>query len=136
MVRIFRFVIILFSFVSSCHLQERLSSYFTFSYGEKLRVNSHNIVEFYADSELACALRCSRVENCDKAIFQKAYKKCSWYQNDQCSKDPNLGENIKMKKARALTITKVRNDLHRRFNNWKIFIFSNFSQEFHATKLF
>ena len=135
MVRIFRFVIILFSFVSSYHPQERLSSYFTFSYGEKL-VNSHNIVEFYADSELACALRCSRVEHCDKAIFQKASKKCFWYQNDQCSKDPNLGENMKMKKARALTITKVRNDLHRRFNNWKIFIFSNFSQEFHATKLF
>lgn len=116
MVRIFRFVIILFSFVSCCHLQERLSSYFTFSYGEKLRVNSHNIVEFYADSELVCALRCSRVEHCDKAIFQKASKKCFWYQNDQCSKDPNLGENMKMKKARALTITKVRNDLHRRFN--------------------
>ena len=117
MVRIRRFVIILFSFVTSCHLQERLSSYFTFSYGEKLRVNSHNIVEFYADSELTCALRCSRVEHCDKAIFQKASKKCFWYQNDQCSKDPNLGENMKMKKARALTITKVRNDLHRRFNN-------------------
>ena len=111
-----RVIVILLSFSCCCHLQEQLSSYFTFSYLKQPREDSHGIRKFQVDTELACALRCSRKNNCDEAIFHRASKKCFLYRKDKCSKDPDVGENNK--KPRILTMAKVRNEIHCRFPNF------------------
>ena len=100
--------IILLNFACCCHLHELLSSYFTFSNLKQPREGSQGIGELHADTEVACALRCNRNENCDNAIFHIALRKCSLYEKkDKCSRDPDVEENDEM--SRIQTMTKVRN---------------------------
>ena len=101
-----RIAFILLTFGCCCHLNEHLSSYFTFSYQDKPQ-DSRAIAEFQADTELACALRCNRKKNCDEAVFRRAFKKCSLYQKkEKGSNGPNERENNK--RSGILTMIKVR----------------------------
>ena len=51
------------------HLQERLSSYFTFSFLQYSREGSYGLEEFHDDSEQACAKWCNRYTSCKEAII-------------------------------------------------------------------
>lgn len=51
------------------HLQERLSSYFTFSFLQHSREGSYGLEEFHDDSEQAYARWCNRYTSCKEAII-------------------------------------------------------------------
>ena len=55
------------------HLQERLSSYFTFSFLQHSREGSYGLEEFHDDFEQACALWWNRYTSCKEATvnFEK-----------------------------------------------------------------
>ena len=103
-----RIGIIFLAFVSYVHLRKLCSSsYFTISYLRQARKDSAKIAQFSADSELTCALRCSRKNNCDKATFNRGSKKCLLFQNkDHGSNEPYKGDGNTG--SRTLTIRKVR----------------------------
>ena len=111
--------VILLSCAYCSHLQELFSSYFIFSFQKHPREGFHSIGEFHAGTELACALRCSRDDTCEGAIFHNALKKCALYQKKgKCSRGSDVDE--KEEKSRIWTMRKVRN-----FLNINFFYFQN-----------
>ena len=73
---------ILLGFVCCVHLQEKCSSLFSFSFLTTQCKDSDSIADFKVDSELACALRCSKNGDCSEATFCRESKKCSLYQRN------------------------------------------------------
>ena len=73
---------ILLGFVCCVRLQEKCSSLFSFSFRTTQRKDSDSIAGFRVDTELACALRCSKNGNCYEATFCRESKKCSLYQKN------------------------------------------------------
>ena len=114
--------VILLSCAYCSYLQELFSSYFLFSSQKHPRGGFHSIGEFPAGTELACALRCSRDDTCEGAIFHNALKKCALYQKKgKCCRGSN--EDEKEKKTKIWTMRKVRNFLNIRFSIFKILNF-------------
>lgn len=111
--------VILLSCAYCSHLQELFSSYFIFSFQKHPREGFHSIGEFHAGTELACALRCSRDDTCEGAIFHNALKKCALYQKKgKCSRGSDVDE--KEEKSRIWMMRKVT-----KFFEHKFFYFQN-----------
>lgn len=68
---------ILLGFICCVHLQEKCSSFFSFSSLATQREDSESIADLIVNTELACALRCSSMGNCNEATFCRESKKCS-----------------------------------------------------------
>ena len=114
--------VILLSCAYCSHLQELFSSYFIFSFQKHPREGFHSIGEFHAGTELACALRCSRDDTCEGAIFHNALKKCALYQKKgKCSRGSDVDE--KEEKSRIWMMRRVRNFLNINFSIFKIWNF-------------
>ena len=114
--------VILLSCAYCSHLQELFSSYFIFSFQKHPRKGFHSIGEFHAGTELACALRCSRDDTCEGAIFHNALKKCALCQKKgKCSRGSDVDE--KEEKSRIWMMRKVRNFLNINFSIFKIWNF-------------
>ena len=99
--------IILLSFACCCYLRELRSSYFTLSFPKRSHEESEAISEFRAESELACALRCSSKGDCDEATFNRDSRECSLYQKEKDSTEPY--EDDDNTPSRILNMRKVRN---------------------------
>ena len=76
------------------HLQERLSSYFTFSFLQHSKEGSYSLEEFHDDSEQACALWWNRYTSCKEATinFEKYSAKQSsiFSALSNCNKQRNV----------------------------------------------
>ena len=113
-----RIGIIFLAFVSYVHLRKLCSSYFTISYLKQARQDFVKVAQFSADSELTCALRCNRINNCDQATFNRGSKKCVLFQNkDHGSSEPYKGDGNTG--SRTVTVTKVREYSRQGFIIWR-----------------
>ena len=94
-----RITIILLSYTWHCNLQERSSSYLTFSFLKDLNEGSRGIGKFHAESELACTQQCDTDNSCYEALFYQALKRCSAYQKKEI-RFSDIRENEKDEKPR------------------------------------
>lgn len=102
-------VVTFLTFVSCVHLHRLYSSYFTFSHQKQENGESDKIAEFKAETELTCALRCSRKANCDEATFYRNAKKCFLYQNKGKGSTELYANDNDNTRSKIVTMKKVRN---------------------------
>ena len=104
------------TFVSCVHLQKRYSSYFKFSHQKQKNQESDKIAEFKAETELACALRCSAKGNCDEATFYSNAKKCFLYQRKGKGSTELYANDNDNTGSKIVTIKKVRKEVRKDFH--------------------
>jgi len=102
-------VVTFLTFVSCVHLHRLYSSYFTFSHQKQENGESDKIAEFKAETELTCALRCSRKANCDEVTFYRNAKKCFLYQNKGKGSTELYANDNDNTRSKIVTMKKVRN---------------------------
>ena len=104
------------TFVSCVHLHKLPSSYFKFSHQKQENEESDKIAEFKAETELACALRCSAKGNCDAATFYRNAKKCFLYRNKGKGSAELYENDNDNTRSKIVTMKKVRNKVKKDFH--------------------